>query len=186
MPGLSASSLHFDSSWMIRMELFHLLPLPQLAQDLYQTGLQSGPMSPGKTEERPSSEGKLLSEVIRLSDLCLRKSWGWYYWEISKLGRHKAVCIGPPLLSSCWNLSCFLWPLRLSAPSEFSTSTSPLMPAVVLLLLCWLWLVLPITFSSTPQLSPSSRNFDRVPQLPQISDPPGPEESNIPSPRPSF
>ena len=57
---------------MMRLEFSHLLPLSQLAQDLGQTepaGESHDPVPLGKT--KPIPEGKLLSEVIRLSDLCL-------------------------------------------------------------------------------------------------------------------
>lgn len=55
---------------MVMLEFFHLLPLPQLTQDLAQTEPAGGshdPIPPGKT--KPISE--LLGEVIRWSDLRL-------------------------------------------------------------------------------------------------------------------
>lgn len=54
---------------MMRLEFSHLLPLSQLAQDLGQTEPAGESVPLGKT--KPIPEGKLLSEVIRLSDLRL-------------------------------------------------------------------------------------------------------------------
>lgn len=70
-PGLLASSFHSESSWMMMLEFFYLLPLPQLAQDLVQTelaGKTHDPIPLGKTKpiSEESCSVKQSQEILRL------------------------------------------------------------------------------------------------------------------------
>lgn len=147
IPGLLAPSFHFESSWMMSLELFQLLSLPWLSQDPGQTEPPGGGSWPNLTREDKGkaylsrqaaqwgnqSEWSVSREISRLKStneqsgswedtgMCLVQQW----LNITTSSRSMRITSWPFLASCSWNLNSFVFCWD-SAPSLNSVYLLPI------------------------------------------------------------